>query len=193
MALILSIVGWKGGVQKNTCATTSVHSSQGKLAENLYTYRGTFKATNSFQFDIAKGWIAGNCHKDIVLATVVLCFSGEKKRLHLKHFFKKGNLRCLVTISYLQSSKDTQDIGAIQKGADFVQAFILGFEVEVRVVEEKYTGFTLKGALGLIFMVSKLAFLTLINNNYWWRNHRKNFRVPGRNWSHNLRSVSRML
>ena len=97
----------------------------------------------------------------------MLCFSGEKKWLHLKHFFKKGNLRFLVTISYLQSSKDTQDIGAIQKGADFVQAFILGFEVEVRVVEEKYTGFTLKGALGLIFMVSKLAFLTLINNNYW--------------------------
>lgn len=30
----------------------------------------------------------------------------------------------------LRSSKDTQDIGAIQKGADFVQAFILGFEVE---------------------------------------------------------------
>lgn len=77
-------------------------------------------------------------------------------------------MRCLVSISYLQSSKDTQDIGAIQKGADFVQAFILGFEVEVRVVEKKYTGFTLKGALGLIFMVSKLAFLTLINNNYYW-------------------------
>lgn len=60
-----------------------------------------------------------------------MCFSGKKKKwLHLKQFFKKGNLRCLVTISYLQSSKDTQDIGAIQKGADFVQAFILGFEVE---------------------------------------------------------------
>lgn len=31
----------------------------------------------------------------------------------------------------LQTSKDTKDIGAIQKAADFVQAFILGFEVEV--------------------------------------------------------------
>lgn len=29
-----------------------------------------------------------------------------------------------------QTSKDTQDIGAIQKAADFVQAFLLGFEVE---------------------------------------------------------------
>lgn len=31
----------------------------------------------------------------------------------------------------MQTSKDTKDIGAIQKAADFVQAFILGFEVEV--------------------------------------------------------------
>nr|XP_058955403.1 RNA-binding protein pno1-like [Pocillopora verrucosa] len=30
----------------------------------------------------------------------------------------------------IRTSKDTQDIGAIQKAADFVQAFLLGFEVE---------------------------------------------------------------
>jgi len=30
----------------------------------------------------------------------------------------------------IRTSKDTKDIGAIQKAADFVQAFILGFEVE---------------------------------------------------------------
>lgn len=30
----------------------------------------------------------------------------------------------------IRTSKETQDIGAIQKAADFVQAFILGFEVE---------------------------------------------------------------
>ena len=32
----------------------------------------------------------------------------------------------------MQSSKFTKDAGAIQKAADFVQAFMLGFDVEVR-------------------------------------------------------------
>lgn len=32
-----------------------------------------------------------------------------------------------------QASKETTDIGAIQKAADFVQAFMLGFEVEVNL------------------------------------------------------------
>lgn len=36
---------------------------------------------------------------------------------------------CFVFV--FQTSKDTTDIGAIQKAADFVQAFLLGFEVEV--------------------------------------------------------------
>ena len=31
----------------------------------------------------------------------------------------------------LQGSKETSDVGALQKGQDFVKAFILGFEVEV--------------------------------------------------------------
>ena len=30
----------------------------------------------------------------------------------------------------LKTSDHTQDIGAIQKGADFLQAFMLGFEVQ---------------------------------------------------------------
>lgn len=88
MYSILSIAGWKGGFQKNTCATSSVHSSQGKLVENLYTYRGTFKATNSFQFDIAKGWTAGNCHKEIVLPTVVF-FRKKKEVAAPKAIFQK--------------------------------------------------------------------------------------------------------
>ena len=37
----------------------------------------------------------------------------------------------LCNISALQSSAKTKDIGAIQKGADFVRAFMLGFDVEV--------------------------------------------------------------
>lgn len=39
---------------------------------------------------------------------------------------------CFVFV--FQTSKDTTDIGAIQKAADFVQAFLLGFEVEVSVL-----------------------------------------------------------
>ena len=34
-----------------------------------------------------------------------------------------------VFVFVFQTSKDTTDIGAIQKAADFVQAFLLGFEV----------------------------------------------------------------
>jgi len=33
---------------------------------------------------------------------------------------------------HLQTSKHTKDIGALQKGADFVKAFALGFDVNVR-------------------------------------------------------------
>ena len=36
----------------------------------------------------------------------------------------------------LQSSEYTEDISALQKSADFVKAFILGFEVQVRREEE---------------------------------------------------------
>ena len=35
-------------------------------------------------------------------------------------------------VCVLQSSKVTKDPGSIQKAADFVQAFMLGFDVEVR-------------------------------------------------------------
>ena len=40
----------------------------------------------------------------------------------------------LFLVVVFQTSKDTTDIGAIQKAADFVQAFLLGFEVEVSVM-----------------------------------------------------------
>lgn len=34
-----------------------------------------------------------------------------------------------MVLFYAQTSKHTQDIGAIQKGADFVKSFALGFDV----------------------------------------------------------------
>ena len=33
----------------------------------------------------------------------------------------------------VQTCKETQDIGALTKAADFVKAFILGFQVEVNI------------------------------------------------------------
>ena len=44
----------------------------------------------------------------------------------------RGTLHHRDVIDLLQSSKFTKDPGAIQKAADFVQAFMLGFDVEVR-------------------------------------------------------------
>ena len=37
----------------------------------------------------------------------------------------------LCCILFPQTCKDTTDIGALQKAADFVRAFTLGFEVDV--------------------------------------------------------------
>lgn len=39
-----------------------------------------------------------------------------------------------VIVFCFQTSPTTSDVGALQKGADFVRAFILGFDVEVRLV-----------------------------------------------------------
>jgi rRNA processing protein Krr1/Pno1 len=36
----------------------------------------------------------------------------------------------------LQTSKATKDIGALQKGADFVKAFALGFDVNVTILRD---------------------------------------------------------
>lgn len=46
-----------------------------------------------------------------------------------------NKLRVLVYFSF-QTCKDTKDIGSLQKAADFVRAFTLGFEVDVRIVRE---------------------------------------------------------
>lgn len=35
---------------------------------------------------------------------------------------------------FLQTCKETKDIGALQKGADFVRAFTLGFDVDVSYI-----------------------------------------------------------
>lgn len=35
-----------------------------------------------------------------------------------------------IIIYYIQTSKLTEDIGAIQKGADFLKAYMLGFELQ---------------------------------------------------------------
>ena len=36
-----------------------------------------------------------------------------------------------IHCDFFQTCKETEDIAALQKAADFVRAFILGFEVEV--------------------------------------------------------------
>ena len=40
---------------------------------------------------------------------------------------------CYALFWYFQTCKETTDIGALQKGADFVTAFTLGFEIEVNI------------------------------------------------------------
>lgn len=40
----------------------------------------------------------------------------------------------IIHILILQTCKDTKDIGALQKAADFVKAFTLGFEIDVRII-----------------------------------------------------------
>lgn len=52
------------------------------------------------------------------------------KNIHV--FYNK--LR-VVYLSF-QTCKDTKDIGSLQKAADFVRAFTLGFEVDVSIVRE---------------------------------------------------------
>lgn len=41
-----------------------------------------------------------------------------------------------VVYLFFQTCKDTKDIGSLQKAADFVRAFTLGFEVDVSIVRE---------------------------------------------------------
>lgn len=51
-------------------------------------------------------------------------------------FVRTGSLYCvpwLLNFFCLQTCKDTKDIGSLQKAADFVRAFTLGFEVDVSV------------------------------------------------------------
>lgn len=37
--------------------------------------------------------------------------------------------------SFLQTCKETQDIGSLTKAADFVKAFVLGFQIEVSITK----------------------------------------------------------
>lgn len=39
----------------------------------------------------------------------------------------------LTDLLLLKTSKHTKDIGALQKGADFIKAYALGFDVNVRI------------------------------------------------------------
>lgn len=39
----------------------------------------------------------------------------------------------------MQTSKETKDIGSLQKGADFIKAYALGFDVNVRFPSTKFT------------------------------------------------------
>lgn len=45
-------------------------------------------------------------------------------------------------LSEFQTCKETQDIGALTKAADFVKAFVLGFQVEVSVKVNSLSLFT---------------------------------------------------
>lgn len=38
--------------------------------------------------------------------------------------------------SLFQTCKETQDIGSLTKAADFVKAFVLGFQIEVSTIKE---------------------------------------------------------
>lgn len=40
-------------------------------------------------------------------------------------------------VYFFQTCKETQDIGALTKAADFVKAFVLGFQVEVSTSIER--------------------------------------------------------
>jgi len=44
----------------------------------------------------------------------------------------------IIVTLFSQTSKETKDIGALQKGADFVKAFALGFDVKVRARDYNY-------------------------------------------------------
>lgn len=56
----------------------------------------------------------------------------------IKNIHVSNNKLRLVYLSF-QTCKDTKDIGSLQKAADFVRAFTLGFEVDVSIVRENIT------------------------------------------------------
>ena len=57
----------------------------------------------------------------------------------------------------LQTSEHTTDPGALQKGADFVKAFVLGFDVQVSSVAV-FTSFSVSEAVRILETSSFLRF-----------------------------------
>lgn len=60
------------------------------------------------------------------------CFQKEANRSHAPFFFSQTKVRFNTKTRSVEikTSKHTIDTGALQKGADFVSCFMLGFEVQ---------------------------------------------------------------
>lgn len=66
--------------------------------------------------------------KQWALFTRMCCFSLVPTVVFIYYYHE-----CIVP-SFFQTCKNTQDIGSLTKAADFVKAFVLGFQVEVSTI-----------------------------------------------------------
>lgn len=62
---------------------------------------------------------------------MIICWSNTD--WHVMMHSPVGDIAVDCGIFCSQTCKETQDIGALTKAADFVKAFVLGFQVEVSV------------------------------------------------------------